>query len=102
MTVAVVNDRLALAGFVSYRKNELPNLIQWKQMGVGTYVLGLEPANCLVLGRAEERKRGTLQMLQPGECRETELCLGIVEGRKHIAQFIEAIEQGEPIKRWRG
>jgi hypothetical protein len=36
-------------------------------MGNNTYVLGLEPANCLVEGRHKERERGTLQFIQPGE-----------------------------------
>jgi hypothetical protein len=82
---AVVNDTLLLAGYVHYRQKELPNLIQWKQMGAGTYVLGLEPANCLVMGRQAERERGTLQMLAPGETREMILQLGVVEGETEIA-----------------
>ena len=50
-----------------YQKATLPNLVQWKMMGQGTYVLGLEPANCRVTGRSQERSRGTLKSLEPGE-----------------------------------
>ena len=32
----------------------------------GVYALGIEPANCLVEGRAAERERGTLIFLEPG------------------------------------
>jgi hypothetical protein len=53
-----------------FQKATLPNLVQWKMMGNGTYVLGLEPANCHVSGRSQERARGTLQFLQPGESRD--------------------------------
>lgn len=95
VTAAVVNDAIALAGTVCYRQAELPNLIQWKQMGRGTYVLGLEPANCLVLGRAAERQRGTLQMLQPGESREMVLRLGAVEGLEAIRALVDRIRPGE-------
>ncbi len=91
-TAAVVNDELKLAGYVSYRQKELPNLVQWKQMGVGAYVLGVEPANCAVLGRQAERERGTLQMLAPGESREMILRLGAIEGEKEISTLIKAIE----------
>ena len=42
-------------------------------MGQGTYVVGLEPANCRSGGRSQERARGTLQSLQPGEQREFNL-----------------------------
>ncbi|MGH7491641.1 MAG: aldose 1-epimerase family protein [bacterium] len=91
VTIALVNADLQLAGCVSYRQQELPELIQWKQMGAGTYVLGLEPANCLVMGRAAERQRGTLRMLAPGESCETVLRLGVVEGREKIEQLVERI-----------
>jgi hypothetical protein len=56
---------------VSYRKNELPNLIQWKQMGRGAYVTGLEPANCKPEGQSKERENGTLKEIQPGEIVKT-------------------------------
>ncbi|MBI3963166.1 MAG: DUF4432 family protein [Deinococcus sp.] len=42
-------------------------------MGQGDDVLGLEPANCYVEGRAKERERGTLQFLEPGEHRDFRL-----------------------------
>jgi hypothetical protein len=89
---AVVNVELKLAGYVSYRQEELPNLVQWKQMGAGTYVLGLEPANCLVMGRQAERERGTLQMLAPGEMREMILRLGVLEGETEIAALSNTVK----------
>jgi len=52
---------------LSWDIDTLPNLVQWKMPGAGTYVLGLEPANCFVEGRAVERERGTLVFLAPGE-----------------------------------
>jgi hypothetical protein len=54
---------------VSYKKSELPHLTQWKMMGQGEYVCGIEPANCKVLGRAAEREAGRLQTIAPGETR---------------------------------
>jgi hypothetical protein len=92
-TAAVVNDELKLAGYVSYRHKELPNLVQWKQMSAGAYVLGVEPANCAVLGRQAERERGTLQMLAPGESREMILRLGAIAGEKEIAEFSKRIKE---------
>jgi hypothetical protein len=52
-----------------YRREEYPILVQWKMMGEGLYVVGLEPANCHVSGRAYERELGTLQVLAPQEVR---------------------------------
>ena len=52
-----------------YARAEYPIFVEWKMMGEGLYVVGLEPANCHVEGRIRERDRGTLPMLAPGETR---------------------------------
>ncbi|MCG8603776.1 aldose 1-epimerase family protein, partial [bacterium] len=96
-TATIVNDELTVAGFVSFRKKELPEFIQWKQMGTREYVLGLEPANCLVLGREAERKRGTLEMLKPGETKEVVLYLGIEVGKEAVAELVRRIEKQESL-----
>jgi hypothetical protein len=64
---------------VRFQKATLPYLVQWKSLGQGTYVLGLEPANCHVSGRSQERARGTLQFLQPGEAREFQVEIAVSE-----------------------
>jgi hypothetical protein len=48
----------------------LPRFVQWRMPGEGTHVLGIEPANCHVGGRAAERTRGSLVTLEPGEQRD--------------------------------
>jgi len=80
--VALVNRRLrgGLALSVRYDAKALPRLIQWKMLGEGTYVMGLEPANCLVEGRAAERAQGTLQVLAPGETRRFWIELSVATG----------------------
>ena len=49
----------------------LPRMWQWVHPGFG--VLGLEPANCSVLGVAHDRAEGRLPELAPGESRRTRL-----------------------------
>jgi hypothetical protein len=71
--ITLANPNLGLRLTVRHKKESLPNLVQWKMMGSGEYVLGLEPANCRVEGRSKERSRGTLQTLQPGEQRQFDL-----------------------------
>jgi hypothetical protein len=51
----------------------LPRLWQWIHPGYG--VLGLEPANCSVLGRAHDRAEGRLPTLAPGEERTTSITI---------------------------
>ena len=60
---AVKPVRLALR----WNTATLPHFIQWKMCGARAHVLGIEPANCLVTGQDEERERGTLRYLEPGE-----------------------------------
>jgi hypothetical protein len=81
------NRKLGLGLFVHYRQKELPRFIQWKMVAEGEYVLGFEPANCLVEGRAKERERGTLQFLEPGEERQFLVHIGVLDGNAAIDQF---------------
>jgi hypothetical protein len=59
-----------------YRKADYPVLVEWKNMADGLYVVGVEPANCHVEGRAREREMGTLQVLQPLETRTYQIEVG--------------------------
>jgi hypothetical protein len=51
----------------------LPRLWQWVHPAPGMGVLGIEPANCSVLGRAADRAAGRLPVLRAGEARTTRL-----------------------------
>ena len=53
-----------------YNRSEYPLLVQWKMMRAGLYVVGIEPANCHVGGRVQERQAGTLEMLAPQQERK--------------------------------
>lgn len=78
-SIRLVNRRLGLAFQVAYRTAELPYLIQWKMMGQGEYVVGLEPANCYPEGQEKISQRGLLRRLAPGETVETLLKLSVKE-----------------------
>ncbi len=62
---------------LAWDARSLPVLVQWKMPGEGTHVLGIEPANCHVEGRAAERERGTLVLLKPGQTVEYHLELSV-------------------------
>ena len=78
--VQLVNRARKLGVCVRFQKAALPNLVQWKMMGQSNYVLGIEPANCRAAGRSLERARGSLQFLQPGEQREFQVEIKVIEG----------------------
>lgn len=58
---------------LTYSPKQLPRLAQWMRLEQGSYVMGIEPANCYVDGRDKEREAGTLSFLKPGEKRTYEL-----------------------------
>ena len=60
-------------------ESNLPRLWQWVDPAPGVYALGLEPANCSVLGRAHDRAAGTLPFLAPGEVRTTRIAITVEE-----------------------
>jgi hypothetical protein len=70
---AVINPSVGLELALHWRSDALPRFHQWVHPRTGTWALGLEPANCSVLGRAADRAAGTLPVLQPGEERTTRL-----------------------------
>ncbi len=90
----IVNENLlnGLGVYIKFRKSELHRFVQWKMLGEQFYVVGLEPANCLVLGRAKEREWGTLQFLKPGEERRFTLEVGVLE-EKEIEEFKEKVNE---------
>ena len=78
-TMTIENADLGLGVDVSYQKDELPFFTQWKMMGQGEYVMGLEPANCHPDGLAQEKKNGTLREIKPGESVEFVVTIAIKE-----------------------
>ena len=92
VTVVLVSDRDQpdLGVSLSYDGSALPEFTQWKMTGANHFVLGLEPGNCRTQGRAAERKRGTLQTLAPGERREFDLKVTMLDGAEQVAAAIKA------------
>jgi hypothetical protein len=56
-------------------------------MGQGTYVVGLEPANCGVHGRAADRAEGTLRYLEPGEMQSLSVEIGVLPDAEAIEAY---------------
>jgi hypothetical protein len=68
----VANEDMGLRVTVEF---DLPRLWQWVDPAPPVYALGLEPANCSVLGRAHDRAEGRLPVLEPGEERTTRVVI---------------------------
>ena len=90
---AFVNRRLGFGLSIKQHPEELSHLWQWKQLGYGAYVAGVEPANCFGRGRADDRTRGTLQFLEPGARRTHSVEIGVLESLPAIAAFAASVAE---------
>jgi hypothetical protein len=72
-SAVVRNPRLGLELEVRWDAATMPRMWQWVHPAPGLGVLGLEPANCSVLGVAHDRAEGRLPELAAGEERRTRL-----------------------------
>ena len=61
------NPELGVNMKISWSGDTLPILSEWRSMASGDYVLGLEPTNCYIMGRHDERENGTLPVLRAFE-----------------------------------
>ncbi|NLD87760.1 MAG: aldose 1-epimerase family protein [Clostridiales bacterium] len=84
----LVNEKLELGLYVKYSRDTLENLNEWKHMHSGDYVLGLEPANCFIMGRVGERENGSLKTVKAFSSVDFEVEIGILDGADKIDAFI--------------
>ncbi len=89
--VALINKKLELGVVIHFNKNQLFNFTQWKQMGEGEYVMGMEPCNCYVGGRKNAKQDKTLDYLAPGEIRNFDLTIELIEGMDEINTVITTV-----------
>ena len=90
--VALINKNLEIGVAIHFSKNQLFNFTQWKQMGEGDYVMGMEPCNCYVGGRIDPRNATVREYLEPGEIRNFDLTIELLSGLGEINAMIKKIE----------
>ena len=92
---ALINPNLlnGLGMYLKFKTDTLPFLSEWKMMGEGDYVVGIEPCNVKIDNRAALKEKNMLPFLEPGETKEIELELGVLEGDVEIKQFNQKINR---------
>jgi hypothetical protein len=95
---ALVNQSLydGLGLYMRFDTRTLPYLNEWKMLGEGDYVLGIEPVNTIILNRAALRKRDQLPLIEPGEVKEMKVEIGVLKGQSEIQEFIGKVESVVP------
>jgi hypothetical protein len=89
--MAMVNRELmngeGIGVYFRFNVNQFPTVIQWKMVGEGTYVVGIEPTNLEIVDRLKAKECGKLPTLQPMEEREFWLEIGVLHGASEIESF---------------
>lgn len=67
VTASLLNKSLGIRFNLRFNIQQLPYLTQWKMMGEGEYVLGLEPCNVVGTSRKQLKDEDCLPCLAPGE-----------------------------------
>lgn len=66
-TVSLQNKNLGVSMAIRFGTAQLPYLTEWKMMGMGEYVLGLEPCNVPARNRVALKEDNMLPYLKAGE-----------------------------------
>ncbi|MBE5995808.1 MAG: DUF4432 family protein [Lachnospiraceae bacterium] len=73
------NEKLGLGAYVKFSTENLPNMLEWKNMKSHDYVLALEPCNTFGIDRAEALKQGKIAVIPSYSSIENEIEIGILE-----------------------
>lgn len=82
--VAIFNPNLDLGIAIDVDLSTLDHFVQWKMMGAGDYVMGLEPGNVTIDGIADAIENGSMKYLDAGESVEYHLTFQIIKGREEL------------------
>ena len=95
--IVIINNKFAGSkGFgihLKFNKDNLGLLTEWKMMGKGEYVVGIEPGNAPVRGRAVERKEGYLKFIKPGQVVKNEIEVSILKSNDEIIKCCDLIKK---------
>ena len=66
-TVAVFNKETEIGVAITFNTIFLDHFVQWKMMGAGDYVMGLEPCNSTIDGIEDAVSNGSMKYIKPSE-----------------------------------
>ena len=87
-TCGIYNPAIGIALALRFKKEQLPWLTNWLHFGKGEYVIGLEPGTNPPIGQAKARELNQLIHLLPGESREYDLEIEVLDQETTINEFL--------------
>jgi hypothetical protein len=89
--VALINPDLEIGVSLRFDKKQFSQFAQWKQMGEGEYILGMEPCNCYVGGRTDPLNKKSITYLQPFEKKHFDVVVDLYSGSEQLKKLDKAI-----------
>lgn len=83
------NAALNLAVAIRFHKKELPWFTNWQHWGTGEYVTGMEPGTNPPIGQANARAKKELIFLEPGEARQYNIEIEVINHEAGIKRLIQ-------------
>lgn len=98
ISVGVMNDAFrptrGLGVVVTYSRTVLPRLYEWRMMGQGRYLVGIEPSTCGLEGRREALASGRTTFLPPGGIHACSLRIDVHAGFSQPLAESDGLEPG--------
>lgn len=91
--ILAINPVLKLGMKIQYNMKNLPCFMEWKSIGAGDYVIGLEPSNSSVYGRGYHEKNDTLHTLEAFEKERNEITFTVLDGEDEIRKAVEEFQE---------
>lgn len=79
VNLGIYNPDINAGLVMTYKKNELPCLTEWKMMGKYDYVLGIEPGNVCPCPRNKMREQGVLPFLNSEETKSSKITFSFTD-----------------------
>ncbi len=84
----IENKKIGIAAVLTFPKKQMPWLTNWQHWARGEYVTGIEPGTHPPIGQSRARAEGSLIFIAPGETRQYDLQIEILNNQEQIKNTI--------------
>lgn len=92
-TVAVFNKDTEIGVAIEFDTTSLDHFVQWKMMGAGDYVMGLEPCNSTIDGIEDAVSNGSMKYIEPSGSIEYSISFKMLKSKREFDKIKESIEK---------
>ena len=86
----IENKKIGIAAVLKFTKKQMPWLTNWQHWSRGEYVTGIEPGTHPPIGQSKARADGTLIFIAPGETKQYDLQIEILNNPEEIISVIQS------------